>query len=93
MARDRQQHPHVAPMQRSDQLDRAGLGTDGHIGANGFAVGHQRGQMRNQGPVLGVVLVRRQRAPGGQDRGTKFGFRLAHGTASKTPNLGSFKPT
>ncbi len=33
-----QQNPHVHPQQRIDQLDRTGLGADGHIGADRVAV-------------------------------------------------------
>ncbi len=56
-ARDRQQHPHAAAMQRVDQLDRAGLGPDRHVGADGFGLGDQRRQ------VVGPAPAPRRRAP------------------------------
>jgi UTP--glucose-1-phosphate uridylyltransferase len=94
MAGDRQQDPHAPPHQGVDQLDRAGLGSDRNIGANGLPAGDECRQMPTQRMRLGVVQVGGQPAASRQDVRSQLGLgRGRHGVNDDRQVAAIAKPT
>ena len=89
----RQQHPHAAPQQRIDQFGRAGLGADGHIGANRFTGADERRQVPSTARGPRRRAARRQRAAGQQDLGPQLGLRLPATASTMTASSRTAKRT